>query len=117
MADCLQSEIAENDEKFFSTTKRKFFYDDSLTTQKSIAFRLAQEMGIPSAYRDIFLDSINDENNIKKKMIELFYQAQEKGQSIGICHPFDKTLRVLKENIHLAEEYNLELVFASRIVQ
>jgi len=93
------------------------FFIDSLTTSKSVAFRVAQEMEIPSARRHIFLDSISDENYIKGKMIELYRQAQQKGKAVGICHPYDETLRVLKENIHLVEEYNLELVLASQIVR
>jgi len=49
-------------------------------------------------------------------MIELFELAQKKGQALGICHPTPETLKVLKENIHLVDKYNLEPVFASQIV-
>jgi len=93
------------------------FFIDSMTTSKSIAFSLAQEMGIPSARRHVFLDFKKDENYIKGKMIELLCQAQEKGYAIGICHPSKKTLRVLRKNIYLVKEYNSELVFASQIVR
>lgn len=94
-----------------------FFFIDSLTTEKSIAFRLAQSMGIPSASREIFLDSIREENHIEKKLLEFFQKAQEKNNSVAICHPFAETLTVLEKNIHLAERHNVELVYVSQIVR
>lgn len=97
--------------------ERSLFFIDSLTTSRSVAFKMAQEMGIPSARRHIFLDSISDEGYIKRKMIDLFLYAQQHGSSIGICHPTDETIAALERNIYLAEEYNLELVFASQIVK
>lgn len=93
------------------------FFVDSVTTTKSIAFNLAQALGIPSARRHIFLDSINNVETIKQKLIQLFRDAQKEGDAVGICHPSDETLQVLMENIHLAEEYNVELVFASQIAR
>lgn len=93
------------------------FFIDSVTTSKSVAFELAQEMGVLSGRRHIFLDSISNEDIIKRKLLQLFRHAQRKGNAIGICHPFDETLNVLIKNLHLADEYNVELVFASQIVK
>jgi polysaccharide deacetylase 2 family uncharacterized protein YibQ len=97
--------------------ERNLYFIDSLTTSNSIAFRVAQEMGIPSARRYIFLDSIIDEEYIRGKMEELFLKAQQRNNTVVICHPFKETLQILKEKIHLVEENNLELIFASQIVQ
>jgi hypothetical protein len=97
--------------------ERSLYFIDSLTTSNSIAFRLAQEMGIPSARRYIFLDSIIDEEYITGMMEDLLLKAQQRNNTVVICHPFQETLRVLKEKIHFVEENNLELVFASQIVQ
>jgi len=97
--------------------EKNLFFVDSVTTGRSVAFRLAQEMRIPSARRHVFLDSENDEEYIKRKMIELFRYAQQHGSSIGICHPTDETIAALEKNIHLAEEYDIELVFVSQIVR
>jgi polysaccharide deacetylase 2 family uncharacterized protein YibQ len=47
----------------------------------------------------------------------LFRHAQENGSAIAICHPSPETLKVLKESLYLAAEYNLQTVFASEIVQ
>lgn len=97
--------------------ENKLFFIDSRTTNHSVAYITAQALGIPSTYRDVFLDTETDEDFIRKKMIELFKLAQKKGQALGICHPTAETLKVLKENLHLLEEFNLEPVFASQIVQ
>jgi polysaccharide deacetylase 2 family uncharacterized protein YibQ len=97
--------------------ERNLYFIDSLTTSNSIAFRLAQEMGIPSARRYIFLDSIIEEEYIEGMMEDLFLKAQQRNNTVVICHPFKETLRVLKEKINFVEENNLELVFASQIVR
>jgi polysaccharide deacetylase 2 family uncharacterized protein YibQ len=101
--------------------KRNLFFIDSRTTGRSIAYKLSQEFEIPSAYRDIFLDTENKTENkedyIKRKLIELFHSAQKRGEAVGICHPTEETLRVLKENLGLLmDQYNIEPVFASQIV-
>jgi hypothetical protein len=96
---------------------RNLFFLDSRTTGKSIAYELAQEMGIHTAYRQVFLDDLTREDYIKSKMIELFRLAQKKDGAVGICHPFEETLQTLKNNLYLLEDYNLELVFASQVVQ
>jgi len=97
--------------------QRNLFFLDSRTTRKSIAYELAQEMGIHTAFRQVFLDDLNQEDYIKSKMIELFRRAQKKDGAAGICHPFPETLQTLKKNLHLLNDYNLELVFASQVVQ
>ena len=93
------------------------YFIDSRTTAKSVAYDMAQKMKIPSAYRHIFLDSKTDSEYIKNQLIKLFKTAQKRGKAVGICHPFPETLKVLKENIHQAQKYNVNLVFASQIVQ
>jgi polysaccharide deacetylase 2 family uncharacterized protein YibQ len=96
---------------------RNLFFIDSRTSVKSIAYTAAQRMKIPSAYRHVFLDGENQEDYIQSRLIELFRRAQKNEKAVGIGHPTDLTLRVLKENLHLADKYKLELVFVSQIVK
>lgn len=95
---------------------KDLFFIDSRTSGRSIAYEVAISLGIPSAYRHIFLDVQSDEDYIKGKLLELFRLAQKKGAAVGICHPTEETLRVLKENFHLVDKFNLQPVFASDIV-
>jgi polysaccharide deacetylase 2 family uncharacterized protein YibQ len=96
---------------------RDLFFIDSRTTSSSVAYDIAQNLNIPSAYRHIFLDGELDERYIKRQLIELFRRAQKNGFALGICHPTKETLKVLKENFHLIDEYGLEPVRASQVVQ
>jgi len=97
--------------------EKNLYFIDSLTGSRSVAYNLAQEMGIPSSYRRVFIDATSSELSIKRRLVELFGWAQKKGEAIGICHPLEETLRVLKANSHLVEEYELEPVFVSQIVR
>lgn len=96
--------------------EKGLYFVDSLTSGQSIAFELAQEKGLKSAYRHVFLDTVNDEAHIKGQLIELLTTAREKGMAVGICHPLETTLKVLRENLNLLVEYDCEAVHASQIV-
>ena len=97
--------------------KDNLYFIDSVTSGSSIAFKLAREMSISSAYRDVFLDSETEEGYILKQLIHLLRLAQKQGVAVGICHPYDSTLKVLSDNLELFAEYNCETVFASQIVK
>jgi len=97
--------------------QRGLFFVDSRTTGYSVAYDVAQRLGIPTAQRNVFLDNEPDENSIREKLIELFTFAQKRGEAVGICHPLPETLKVLKESFHLANEYGVKPVFVSEIVR
>ena len=96
---------------------RNLFFIDSRTTGDSVAHQVAQNLGIRTAFRHVFLDGEPKEEYIKGKLIELLQTARKNGFALGICHPLEETLKVLTENFHLTEEYGLEPVFASQVVQ
>lgn len=96
---------------------RNLFFVDSRTTGKTVAYNVARSLKIPTASRQVFLDSEVNEGYIERKLHELFRLARKNGKAIGICHPFEETLKVLKENILLVEKYNLQPVFVSQIVE
>ncbi len=96
---------------------RGLYFIDSRTTAQSVAFDIAQRMGIPTAFRNVFLDGEIDEDYIRNQLIRLFEQARQNGRAVGICHPSPETLKVLKEYFPLVERYGLQPVFASEIVQ
>jgi polysaccharide deacetylase 2 family uncharacterized protein YibQ len=96
---------------------KRLFFIDSRTTARSVAHDVAQEMGIPSGRRHVFLDSEVDEEFIKNQLYTLFQEAEKNGSAIGICHPSPETLKVLQENLHKASEYGVFPVYVSDIVQ
>ncbi len=97
--------------------EKQLYFIDSRTTSQSIAYDMAQKLNIPSACRHIFLDSKTDPEYIKDQFVKFLKRAHKNGTAVGICHPFPETLQVLKENIHLADEFNVSLVPASRVVR
>jgi polysaccharide deacetylase 2 family uncharacterized protein YibQ len=96
---------------------RGLYFIDSRTTAQSVAFDEAQRMGIPSAFRNVFLDSEINESFIRNQLLALFRYAQQNGMAVGICHPSPETLKVLRENVNRVDDYGLELVFASEVLQ
>lgn len=97
--------------------EKDLFFIDSRTTGKTVAFDVARRLNIPTAQRNVFLDSEADEDYIREKLFELFTLAQQRGEAIGICHPIPNTLKVLKEFFRLAEAYNVKPVFVSKLVR
>lgn len=97
--------------------ERGLFFIDSRTSGRSIAYELARRMKVPSAYRDVFLDSDGVDSDVKSRFIEFLKLARKKDGAIAIGHPFENTLRSLKNLLPLLEIYGIELVPVSRIAR
>jgi len=79
--------------------KRRLFFVDSLTTNSSMGYQIAQKMGIPSIKRDIFIDATLDVTSIKQRIELLKRWAKTKGWVVAICHPHLTTLMVIREEL------------------
>ena len=90
---------------------------DSRTTKDGRADGVAKEHGIPSAYRDIFLDHDNDIEKIRVRFRELMEVAQRDGSAIGICHFRPNTAFILREKLPELRLAGIELVHASELVR
>ncbi len=97
--------------------RHNLFFLDSRTTAASIAFDLARKMGLPSAYRNMFLDTTVSVEFTKQKIAELIRLSQRTGRAIGIGHPFPETLQALRESLPLLAGRNVKAVFVSAIVR
>jgi len=73
------------------------FFIDSMTTSKSVAERVAREMRVPTAARQVFLDDVQDEAAVRKQLAQLTADAEQRGTAIGIGHMYPVTVRVLSE--------------------
>lgn len=71
-------------------------YIDSYTTAESVGLNLAQQMGIKSARRHVFLDNMLSETAICKQLDILVKLAEVQGAAIGIGHPHKVTLTAIK---------------------
>lgn len=77
--------------------KRNQFYIDSYTTKDSVGLKMAREMGLKSARRKVFLDNVQNVEEICQKMEELVVLAEKEGKSIGIGHPHNATAQAVEE--------------------
>jgi len=93
------------------------FFIDSMTSKNSIAYEVAQEMGIKSAVRSVFLDNENDMEYIKGQMLEVQKIALEKGEVIAIGHDRINTFYVLKRMIPELIRAGIEIVPVSELVK
>jgi polysaccharide deacetylase 2 family uncharacterized protein YibQ len=97
---------------------RNFFFLDSMTSPKSMAWTVAKEFGLKAAKRDVFLDNENDKPlAINKQLAELGRVAKQHGQAIGIGHPHPATIEELRKWLPEAAQQGIEVVPVSRLMQ
>jgi polysaccharide deacetylase 2 family uncharacterized protein YibQ len=96
--------------------KRGLFFLDSLTSSDSVGYKLAKEIGLDTAARDIFLDNEKDIEYIIAQIDKLVRISQRRGYAIGIGHPYPSTIEALKRMIPEFEAKGIEVVPISHLV-
>ena len=96
---------------------RGLLFIDSWTSNQSVGQSLSKELQVPSASRDIFIDHDISRVAIKHSLAELEHIARQRGYAVGIGHPHDLTLRMLKPWIAGARQRGIEFVPISAIVR
>jgi polysaccharide deacetylase 2 family uncharacterized protein YibQ len=86
------------------------YYLDSRTIATTVAYETAMANGVRCAERDVFLDTNQDKESIRKSMSELAEKAETNGTAIGIGHCHPNTLDVLREEIPRLEERGFRLI-------
>ncbi|MBI4279145.1 MAG: divergent polysaccharide deacetylase family protein [Armatimonadetes bacterium] len=97
--------------------ERGLFFVDSVTSGRSLALRTAQEMGIPAAARQVFLDNEDDPDRIRLQIHALARVALERGQAVAIGHVRRHTATVLRAMLSELEAQGIELVPVSALVR
>ncbi|HEY6874446.1 MAG TPA: divergent polysaccharide deacetylase family protein [Geobacteraceae bacterium] len=93
------------------------FFIDSKTTPASVGDKVAREMGIPVASRNVFLDNEQDVGAIKAQLAKLAGMAKKSGSAIGICHPHKATLQALAAELPLLKGEGITFVHVSTLVR
>lgn len=96
---------------------RGLLFLDSRTDHNTAGTRLAGDMGMPHATRNVFLDNDLDAAEIKVQLAELERVARRRGHAIAIGHPHDVTTDVLAEWIPEARARGFQMVPVSTIVK
>jgi polysaccharide deacetylase 2 family uncharacterized protein YibQ len=76
---------------------RGLMFLDSRTTAQSVGDQLAQEMGVPSIVRHVFLDDDESLESVRRKLAEAEAVARRQGFVVAIGHPHEATLQALGE--------------------
>ena len=95
---------------------RSLFFIDSLTSPKSVAEKTAQEHGLKTVSRDVFLDNIRTEQAIDKQFSRLLKLARRQGSVLAIGHPYPETMAYLKKRLKDLEKDGVRLVPLSKIL-
>lgn len=92
---------------------RGLFFLDSLTSQKSEGFRLAQKMLLPSLRNDVFLDNRDELHYIEGQLRLLLVRARKEGRAVAIGHVHRKHLvQALKNVLPEFERAGVKIVSA-----
>ncbi len=94
-----------------------YFFIDSRTSKYACAFEVADEMEIPSAENDLFLDHHAGPDYIRARFREVIEMVKRHGKAITICHFRKNTVPVLKEMFPIIEKEGIEIVHASTLVK
>lgn len=115
------SEFTEHEEKLRPVLEalkgRGLFFVDSVTTPASAGPRLALELGVKSARRQVFLDNEQNQAYIRGQLNQAVRQARKNGSAIAICHPHPATIQALTTLLPGLEQQGITLVPASRLVR
>jgi uncharacterized protein len=73
------------------------FFLASRTSQKSLAYQVAHELGVRTAQRHIFLDNETGSRKISQQLHRLAALARASGYAIGVGHPYRETVQSLRD--------------------
>jgi len=96
--------------------EKGLFFVDSRTSPKTIALKLAREMGIPSARRDVFLDNQLTPSAIDTRTDELLNLAEKRGWAIGIGHANFETAEALERMARKASQRNIQWISLESLI-
>lgn len=115
------SEFTENINKMKTVLKRlktgRLFFIDSVTTPNSVAEKVAAEINLPMAKRNIFLDNEQDETYITGQLMQAVRHSLRTGQAIAICHPHPVTIATLAQQLPKLAGEGVNLVYVSNLVK
>lgn len=89
--------------------ERSLFFIDSLTSPKSVAHKTAQDYGLRTVSRDVFLDNIRNEKAIDKQFNRLLKTARSQGVALAIGHPYPETMAYLHKRLQQIEGDGVQL--------
>lgn len=111
------SVFTENDEAmgrlYKALDKYGFIFVDSRTSAKSVAKKYSYKYNMPYIVRNTFLDNDRNFQAVQKQLLDAVRIAKKQGYAVAIGHPYDITIKVLKESKHLLKD--VELIYLNKL--
>lgn len=115
------SEFTEQSEKMLAVLqilkKNNLFFVDSITSSHSSGLKIAKQLGIKAAKRDVFLDNEQERGYILGQLNQAVSHARKKGSAIAICHPHPTTIAALAAALPALADQGVKLVTVSELVK
>ncbi|MDX9708956.1 MAG: divergent polysaccharide deacetylase family protein [Trichloromonas sp.] len=92
------------------------FFVDSRTSNRSVAFETARELGVATARRDIFLDNVRSVSAIRGEIRRMAGMVKKSGEALAICHPYPETFAALRAEVGYLRSQGISVVPASRLL-
>ena len=99
-----------------AVARRGLLFLDSKTSGASVAHSTALEHGVPTASRQVFLDHDAGPEAVRAALAELERIATKSGHAIGIAHPHEATLDVVREWMNTLEQRGFRLAPISTVI-
>jgi polysaccharide deacetylase 2 family uncharacterized protein YibQ len=96
--------------------ERRLFFLDSRTSAGSVGYKVATQLGIPAAERQVFLDGDPTPEAIHAQFQRLLALARTHGAAIAIGHPHPATLALLTSEVPKARAEGFEFVPVSYLL-
>ena len=93
------------------------YFIDSKTAGTSIAGKLAHEMDIRTASRNVFLDDVQSESAVRRQLGQLADAASTRGLAVGIGHMYPVTMKVLGQEAPRLRAEGFRFIRASEAVR
>ena len=99
-----------------STPDREVYFIDSRTHSKSLAYRVAERLGIVAARNELFLDGVQNSRSIEWRFSQAIAMAKKKGSVIVICHLGRKVTRQVMPLLIKKYRSQVQFVFLSDLL-
>lgn len=97
--------------------ENKLFFLDSITTPQTVGPKVAAELKMRHARRDVFLDNEQNEQYIRGQLAQAVERARKTGRAIAICHPHPVTIATLSKALPELRSKGVKLVAITRLVK
>lgn len=93
------------------------YFFDSMVTAETVGYQIAEDINLPTAKRDIFIDNVREAEAITGQLEQLADLAVRSGSAVGIGHDEEITLRAIQDIIPEWERQGIEMIALGDLIQ